>query len=334
MAKSRVVVVLCGVLLWGACTSPTYRRLTLEYTESFYDFREAVEEGGLGGVESLDVRNCDAHLGMRGWGPDVSILIAETSDAQDLVELDLSCHGLDDVGVEAIAQSVHLSKLETLKLESNNIREGVSALASTQSLEALSALYLGHNPLNAQALSALAQSNALPALTRLDLRGIADVALIRALSGTALLARLTRLTLSWSSRLTDAALQQLVLSREASTLERLDLDGTGVRDDGVRELARSPYMKHLLYLDLRDLELSDEGVVALSRSPYMRNLVFLDLRGIALGELATQALIETEQLNPHLVLRMDADTFSESVKLALRARFVNLDLRMSENAGM
>lgn len=318
------------VVAGTACSSTLYRRLDLELTESFFDFRASVDEGALHQVASLDLRNCDGHLGNRGWGPDVATLLATRSDAEHLERLDLSCHSLEDVGFEALATSPHLVRLEELVVEGNDIEAGLEALSRAQSLSALHTLRVGTNPLRSGSLQILAQSDALPALTTLDLRSSGSSALVSALVGTPMLDKLETLTLSWSTAVTDHTLRLLAQASELTTLRELMLDGTEIRSEGLSELVRSPYTRGLERLDVRDTRVSDEGIAALARSPYMRNLIYLDVRGIALGSTAIDALVATEHLNPHLILRMDAKSLSREQLRSLRERFDNIDAQRAE----
>jgi hypothetical protein len=75
-------------------------------------------------------------------------------------------------------------------------------------------------------------------------------------------------------------------------LTKLALRSTGLNDNCVEDLARSPLVANLTDLELDWNELSDRSAFALARSPQLTRLAYLGLRGPALSSAARDALQE------------------------------------------
>jgi hypothetical protein len=74
------------------------------------------------------------------------------------------------------------------------------------------------------------------------------------------------------------------------------LPGGGIGDEGLAELAASPYLSGLRHLAVAGSGIGDRGVAALAHSPHVRGLTLLDLRSNCFGPLGTRALAGS----PHL----------------------------------
>ncbi|MEL6343531.1 MAG: hypothetical protein AAFV53_10380 [Myxococcota bacterium] len=112
----------------------------------------------------------DAAGGTNDLTDDALVALAGSSHLTGLQKLFLEGNNIGSEGVMALAASPHLRSLEVLALGSNDIGDdGVIALAQSSFLETLWALDLGHNPISDVAVSALADSPHLSRLTTLNL---------------------------------------------------------------------------------------------------------------------------------------------------------------------
>jgi uncharacterized protein (TIGR02996 family) len=207
--------------------------------------------------------------------------LARNSSLSALEELCLYHNHLTAVGVRALAPWPQMRKLTTFNIHSNPLGdEGVEALAQAP-LEAVRDLNLGAVGVGAAGLRALADAP-LPNLADLSLR---DNRLgpegAEALAKAPWLAHMDSLDLTGGA-IGPAGLRRLLDAdfRPAS----LWLDDSGLDDDSVVELARSPVLSRVTFLTLSSNALNPRGGAALAASPYLDHLVRLWLpRGAGAG---------------------------------------------------
>jgi hypothetical protein len=114
-------------------------------------------------------------LHLHGGEPGVATVVASTQ-WQELVDLALLHHDLDDAGTAVIASSPQLAKLERLGLAFNRVGDaGAAAIASSPQLAKLERLDLSFNFIGDRGVAALAASRTLSSLRALALKLNADI---------------------------------------------------------------------------------------------------------------------------------------------------------------
>jgi len=192
----------------------------------------------LGHVEELSLAGGD--LGNAG----VEQLVRGPHFAR-LRALDLSFNGLDDSGVRVLARAAAFAGLHRLALNDNGqiTWDGVTALAASPHLAALTDLDLGGNDVNDAGVKALTASRTLARLSSLPLANnhVGDGG-VAALAGSELFRRM--------------------LARDG----RIDLRANAVGPAGAEALAACPDLLKAAALDLDKNYLGDRGAAALVRS--------------------------------------------------------------------
>ncbi len=113
-------------------------------------------------------------------------------------------------------------------------------------------------------------------------------------------------------------------------LRRLSWLKLQLGDDGLAELARSPYLdrvespilQNVVSLDLRATRTSTAGATALARSSHLRNLLHLNLTGNYIGGKGALALAGSPYLPNRLLLNiLSGTTLTDAGRQALRQRW-------------
>ena len=222
-----------------------------------------IADGKLQGREELLLRDL-------GLGADLAKSIAASPDSTSLKVLDLRGNGIGPHGAAALAETENLSGLEALYLppgqshiEGNRIGdEGAQALFASTALSSLEILDLSQNNLGPESPLALTKGG-LPNLNQLilDSNALGD-------KGAAYLA-----------------------GQGGRDMERLQLGWNGVGDLGAVALASGPLLTHAKVLLLSSNEIGPAGAVALSSGPSLGELEALYLSGNKV-DAAGEALLE------------------------------------------
>lgn len=175
---------------------------------------------------------------------------------------------VEGVGMPApafLSQAATLFRATPLRMVKLYGAGGVmAALASCPYLTRVRALDLEKNDLGDEEVETLVSSPSLTSLTML---------------------------LLWCNRVGDAAVAALAHA-ELPQLNRLDLSGNSVGDEGITVLARSPLLGRLRLLDLTNNRVGDPGALALAASPHAAGLGWLDLSKNPIGPAGQSALRE------------------------------------------
>ncbi|HEY5920068.1 MAG TPA: TIGR02996 domain-containing protein [Kofleriaceae bacterium] len=177
--------------------------------------------------------------------PSAADQIARSPHFANLVALDLtggdyvSTQQLGDEGLDFLARSANLGKLERLELAGNEVTDhGVAALARSSTLGRLVRLGLAHNHVTDAGLAALAEPGVLAGLRSLTLTDCPITA-----DGLAKLVAahdFEELYLGGCETLGDAGMIALATSPHARKLRYLNLHFRGVGADGIRALVAAP----------------------------------------------------------------------------------------------
>jgi uncharacterized protein (TIGR02996 family) len=185
-------------------------------------------------------------------GPEEAKTLA-TAPFGSLVELNLGTNKIRREGMAALASSSHLATLRALNLHDNDIgTEGTEALVNSTSLAGLRTLNLGWNLLRTDGAKILAGAPHGARLRHLFLR----VNMLGARGAQAIL-RSENLSGLWTldvneSGMTDATARDVAEKTPLRELRRLLVDEPRNRkltDKGMRALAASPRLPHLLIVD-------------------------------------------------------------------------------------
>jgi hypothetical protein len=209
-----------------------------------------------------------------------------------LHSLDLEGSDLGDDGVAALAGLPH--RFTELDLERGHFgRDGAIALAASPILERVVVLDVSSNPIGPDGFVALARAPHLKRLERLELGGLdrderPGPEFAEALATSQLPASLIALELSLGGLGPRGA--NALAAAPFERLERLNLYGNMIYDDGAIALVQSPAIRHLRYLDLGNNDLTDVTGIALAESPHAGALEGIELGG-ALFERSTCAAL-------------------------------------------
>jgi uncharacterized protein (TIGR02996 family) len=209
-----------------------------------------------------------------------------------LTTLRLCDSDLGDEATAALMAAPFVGRLEKLDLSLNNIRAGGARALAGAGLSALHTLDLGGNPIDPEAIRALARSRSLAALRTLKLSScpVGDVG-ARNLASSRLLRGLTSLDMD-GTKLTSAGLGALADSPRVRRLRRLKACFNKISDRGVEALARSPHLRALRRLDLAcNGRIGDAGARALAASPHLKGLRSILLPEDGLGPDVREALL-------------------------------------------
>jgi len=236
--------------------SPLLARLdTLDVSWTVFDRQAALglsQSKHLGQLRRLDLTQCRV-------GPEEAQMLSR-AHFERLSELKLMNGKIGPKGLAALARAPWLGGLTNLDLEGCEVGpEGAKALAGSTALSNLRSLNLDRNQIGPDGARALADSTVLSRLRHLSLssnmRTAPEAGQLGALGCRALLLS-PRLANLWSLNLecnsfTDKTASAVAASTPLHQLRRLSFDTRGLTAVGVRALAASPRLPHLLVIHAR-----------------------------------------------------------------------------------
>jgi Ran GTPase-activating protein (RanGAP) involved in mRNA processing and transport len=273
--------------------------------------------------------------------------LADAEGWESLREFKGHSMGLSHLAAAAFADAPIFSRLETLEVAQNWLRDaGVARLVQGHSAT-WRILDLGQNEISDVGAEALARSPRVARLEQLVLRDNAIGARgVRALADSPHLARLRELELHGNLFGNEGALAESPYLRN---LTSLDVDGAGFGPESMEALARSPtlaglrtlyvgnnpigprgaqaiaespHLRHLQTLVLWDCRIGDEGCIALMQSPNLDNVTWLHLDNNDLTDAGARAILDSTHLaNLTDELGLDDDGVSDEMVRQLRKRF-------------
>jgi uncharacterized protein (TIGR02996 family) len=230
------------------------------------------------------------------------------------IQLGASEEPRDDVG-RLLADCRYLRNLRGLALGFSPGIAGVEAMARSEFLSRLRALFLEPGTLTPATVRALAGSEWFRGLYQLSLNDNCPADVFEELCGQKPFPNLHTIALAdndfpapvWHAFARSKAfpaLAELILTRTDLSGGRfaplaaagwfrpsaLDVSACAIGNDGAAELARAPWVASLTRLDLRHNGLGPVGAAAIARCPHLVRLKHLDLGYNALGARALQAL--------------------------------------------
>lgn len=271
--------------------APLLRRLRLSPRwQTSFPMERPTLEGVLDAPQLSRLRTLELHLG--GAGNPAAKLIAAASTLSNLttLELKLSVWGesagifapgttdlvLDDDGIEMLARSSVLSKLETLILDGNRLTsKGVAMIAHGP--WKLKRLELGNNAIEPETLARSLDGPALANLEVLGLSGIGfDSKSIAALVSSKSLTALRELDLE-RSHLGVEGTVALCKALSLPALRSLRIERNSVCDKGAFAIAECEAFSRLTNLEAGHNRMGHKAAVALAESPHLANLERLTL---------------------------------------------------------
>jgi YD repeat-containing protein len=211
-----------------------------------------------------------------------------------LHSLDAEGNGLDDDGLAALAALPH--RFRDLDLERGHFgAEGIAALVDSPVTSELVRLDVGGTALGPDGFRTLTRLRRLEVLEVEGSPGsgrenyCADARFTQALADSPLAETLTSISLSLASIGPRGA--HALAATPFRRLQRLNLYGNMIYDDGAIALIQSPAIRNLQFLDLGSNDLTDVTGIALAESPHADSLLHIELGG-ALLEPRTDALLK------------------------------------------
>jgi hypothetical protein len=224
------------------------------------------------------------------WGNDLLSPLVNSPTSRDIAWLDVTPIRPRHSDIVTLCSSTHLGDLERLIIRQANIsRAGIEHLADTNAMPKVTELDLGETCRGYEEVNALSNAEVFPCLERLVLDGcgVEPSGMERLVHGR-LFHHLERLDVGGNhlgnngmfvlSTLTDSSLRVL----RAGTNE--------VTDEGAQYLANAPALRHLKVLSLDYNHIEDQGALALMESVYLSRLQVIDLAGNPLTEHGKRAL--------------------------------------------
>jgi uncharacterized protein (TIGR02996 family) len=213
-----------------------------------------------------------------------------------------------DASAAALARSEHLTRLESLRLDSCAwlTAAGIRSLGSAVWFRGLRALDL--NELSPAAFDELCALDPFPHLHSLELAGGSlPVAAWQAFARSKAFPRLTRL-----QNYTDMANGQVGALARAAWFRpaALDLTGCAVGNGGAAELAGTPWLASLRRLGLRANGIDPAGFAAIAGSRKLTGLEYLDLAYDSPGARGLKALAGNPALHGLKALILAGDDYS------------------------
>jgi uncharacterized protein (TIGR02996 family) len=206
----------------------------------------------LGRLRRLDLTQCRV-------GPEEARLLSRTR-FERLSELSLMNGKIGPEGMAALARAPWLGGLTSLDLEGSAVGpEGAKTLAGSTALSNLRSLNLDRNGIGRDGARALADATVLSRLRHLSLSSNMSAVPVagqlgahgcRALLLSPRLANLWSLNLEYNS-FTDKTASAVAAATPLHQLRRLSFDTRGLTAEGVRALAASPRLPHLLVIHAR-----------------------------------------------------------------------------------
>jgi uncharacterized protein (TIGR02996 family) len=192
---------------------------------------------------------------------------------------DDSAKDIGDETATTLAESPHLTRLETLSLIQNRLtNEGVRAIAHSGRLTRLAKLHLYGNQVNNDTYAMLAASPLGRRMTEWSVDGsfAVNAAAARILARATHLTHITSLSFS-NTDMTDDGVEALAKAEHLSGLTELDFRCTNITHQGVRALARSRVFANLERLNFVKTWINGFGARFLRESPYLKKIKFLAL---------------------------------------------------------
>jgi uncharacterized protein (TIGR02996 family) len=195
--------------------------------------------------------------------------------------------------VDALGAAREPGVLDRVCLQDNGIgRDDAAHLFALPALRNVRELDLSDNPLTAQGVRALAESDVPRGLRSLNLsRTRPGVPGVRALLAARGLEGLRALDLS-DNALGPVAARAVAVCAALRGLRCLNVSHNPLGDAGADALAGAGALAGLLELELRDAQLTDAGAEALAASPHLGGLIRLDARDNELTAKGRAALSE------------------------------------------
>jgi uncharacterized protein (TIGR02996 family) len=217
--------------------------------------------------------------------------LADAAQLRGVRTLDLNDgNKIANLGTEALMESRHLGKLTDLRLGRNGLGSaGVRAIAMSSYARSLRRLRIERNDLY-DGLRYIAESRALTKLQQLDMdRTLTGADSVEFLARTKLVRNLRVLHLSHNP-ITDRGVIALTKSEAMANVRDLFLNGSQITDAGAAALASSPHLLSLEWLDLRHNQIRDDGALALLRSPHLDQIRELNLGDNRISDWAADQL--------------------------------------------
>ncbi len=299
----RLAVPACGLgaaLLGVLVKVPALRALRALDLSSNYFKDEGLEcllgTKGFARLARLDIAN-------NRFGPDHLGALGGSKLIEQLKWLDLSNNALGASGLGALVKGEPTGLQGLLLAETQTEDAGVAALATSNTMASLRRLDLGHNQLGASAMLALANSPRAGNLRHLMLdHNALGNAGVKALTAGRGVQRLETLSLA-SNGLTGGAMDALGRWSGLGNVRRLSLWSNKLDDDALERLLRSDHLAGLHALDLAHNQIGPKGAGRLASDPAMASLQSLVLTNNPIEEAGLEALLRS----PYLATKIKAD---------------------------
>ena len=201
--------------------------------------------------------------------------LAKCSNLKDLTDLDLSLNNIECDGAKSIATGCW-SSLESLNLAGNKIeREGALAIASSNVMKNLTKLDLTKGNIGVDSVNSITMHLQLKTLI-LHSNLLNDTA-CEMISNSPTMKNLTVLNLGNNTNITSKGASLIANSSYMQNLTKLVHYKNPIYSEGVKNIAQSPFMCNLTTLDLCYCYVENSGAEYLSTSEYMSKLTRLDL---------------------------------------------------------
>lgn len=286
-------------------------------------------------------------FGMEQFEEDGLAGLGHASWLGSLTRLSLSGNAAGDEALQSFLAEATLTRLERLDLAATGAQSGaIMSLARSRAANTLRELILTDNQIGVPGLDALTGAGVLPQLVVLDLAATGlEPGNLAPLCRSALLARLTKLSIAHNRKLTpddlsallsaplspvlkdlelsgkygDAGAEIVAQSAVLARLERLDLSASGITAPGIALLASSPHPRNLRALELFSNRAMAAGAAALASSPALTNLTRLGISNNAIGDDGVRALAQSPYLTRLRSLSIRACEMSDKGVEALAA---------------
>jgi uncharacterized protein (TIGR02996 family) len=215
------------------------------------DARRLAELPYLRRIETLDLGDGN-RIGIMG----VEKLMA-SPHLRSLRELRLAGNALGSAAMRAVAHSSYARDLAVLRVNRNDLYDGLAYLATSSAMAKLEKLDLHRTRTSEDAIVELSKSKHMTRLKWLDLsHNLVSTHAMLALAGSSVLTEVRDLFLDGNSIGTDGAIA-MAQSPQFARLERLFLRQNNIRDDGAIALAESPHLGNVREVYLGENRISD-----------------------------------------------------------------------------
>jgi uncharacterized protein (TIGR02996 family) len=251
---------------------------------------------------------------------DTADALADADHLTRLADLDLAFNHLHPDGLRRICRAPHLAGLEHLWLQENPLGDEGAAIVASGGFTRLKDLWLGDCRLTDRGCATLFASPVPAGLQRLDLcNNRPGERAFRALATAG------HSPLAWLSveRCEIGPMEAGMLGRVATlpVMQSLFLDDNPLGVEGIRRLLRGPLARSLERLDLVGCQLGDDGAEALASCLALANLRILILHDNGITDRGALALVRSRRLSGLRSLYLDFDRLRKQTKAAGRERF-------------